>query len=98
MRFYRLRRVSLPVILVAPFMLQMLVAAGIIGFLSYRNQKEAVSDLTKQLMDKAETSVEQYLSGYLADPWQIIDLAQAEIQANRLDLNDFDQTATYFWR
>ena len=43
------KSVSLPLILVIPFVLQIFAAVGIIGYLSFRNGQKAVKDLAIQL-------------------------------------------------
>ncbi|MDM9384773.1 hypothetical protein QUB80_29385 [Chlorogloeopsis sp. ULAP01] len=51
------KKLPLCLILVVPFVLQIFVAVGLVGYLSFKNGQKAVNDLTDQLIDKASQQV-----------------------------------------
>ncbi len=65
------RRFSLTWMLTVPFILQLGLVVGLVGYLSYRNGQQAVEDLTNQLMDSVGMRVEQKLNSYLSLPWLV---------------------------
>ncbi|HEY9619382.1 MAG TPA: ATP-binding protein [Crinalium sp.] len=85
-------------ILVIPFVLQVLAAVGIIGFLSFRNGQKAVNDLASQLINKASQQVDEHLNSYLALPIQLTQMNVDAIATG--DLNVYDKRASerYLWR
>lgn len=92
------RKFSLHFVLVAPFVIQIFAAVGIVGYLSYRNGEKAVSNLADQVIVKTEQVVDQHLDNYLETPWQAINLTLEEIKANRLNIYDFEQSGRHYWR
>lgn len=54
-----------------PFVLLIVGAVGMVGYLSFRNAEEAIGDLANQLMAEVGRRVEQNLSGALDDLEQI---------------------------
>jgi PAS domain S-box-containing protein len=54
--------------LVVPFVVQLVSAVGVIGYLAFRNERNTVENLAHQLMDKANGSVRLQLDSYLTTP------------------------------
>ncbi|MFB8792274.1 MAG: hypothetical protein U7123_26355 [Potamolinea sp.] len=50
--FQGLRNVSLRLVLVVPFVLQISAAVRLVGYLSFRNSQQAVNNLAHQLISK----------------------------------------------
>jgi len=65
-QFKTYKKVSLRLILVIPFVIQIFAAVGLVGYLSFRNGEKAVNDLANQLMKKVNELVDQHLDTYLA--------------------------------
>lgn len=51
----RTASISLRVLLVLPFLLQIFIAVGLVGWLSFRNGKQAVHELAHQLIGSIST-------------------------------------------
>ncbi|MBD0395711.1 MAG: hybrid sensor histidine kinase/response regulator, partial [Microcoleus sp. C1-bin4] len=51
--------------LVVPFVVQIVAAVGLVGYLSFRNGQKAVNELVVRLQNEASSRVEQHLSNYL---------------------------------
>ncbi|GAB1544315.1 hypothetical protein NUACC21_69910 [Scytonema sp. NUACC21] len=62
---------SLRTILILPFVLQIVGAVGLVGYLSFRNGQKAVEDLATQLMNEVSLRIEQNLRAYLYTPHEI---------------------------
>lgn len=92
------QKVPLRLVLVVPFVVQIMAAVGLVGYLSFRNSQQAVNDLAHQLMDKASNLVDQHLDSYMAIPHQINQLNLDAIELNLLDIKDFQATGHYFWK
>jgi signal transduction histidine kinase/CheY-like chemotaxis protein len=90
--------ISLRLILVVPFVLQIFTAVGLVGYLSFKNGQKAVNELASQLIDKASQRVDEHLDTYLALPHQINQLNTDAIIAGHLSLNNFKVNEQYFWR
>ena len=61
-------KVPLRAILIIPFVLQIVGAVGLVGYLSFRTGQTAVEDLAQQLMDEVGDRVQLRLDTYLATP------------------------------
>lgn len=93
-----LRKLHLRTTLVVPFVLQIVTAVGLVGYLSYKNGQEAVNDLANQLRVETAARVEDRVQRYLNTPHLIHEINARAIQQNLLDLNNTDQLLTYFWQ
>ncbi|MBD2500200.1 response regulator [Anabaena azotica FACHB-119] len=92
------QKLSLRLILIVPFVLQIFTAVSLVGYLSFRNGQKAVNELADQLMMKVNGLVDQHLDSYLASPHQINQINVDAKQLEMLNLKDFQLTGRYFWR
>ncbi len=58
MKCDRSRKVSLRLVLIVPFVLQVAIAVGITGWLSLRNGQKAVNDLAAQLQGEVSARIQ----------------------------------------
>jgi PAS domain S-box-containing protein len=63
-----LSKVPLQTVLIVPFVLQILGAVGLVGYLSFRNGQQAVNELAGQLRSEMSARIEGELEGYLESP------------------------------
>jgi signal transduction histidine kinase/CheY-like chemotaxis protein len=89
---------SLRLILVLPFVLQVVGAVGLVGYLSFKNGQQAVNDLADRLMDKSSSLVSKHLDNYLETPQKINQINLDAIELGLLDLKDLKTTGHYFWK
>ncbi|MEH2091852.1 PAS domain-containing protein [Nostoc sp.] len=75
------RTVPLQTVLIVPFVLQTLVTVGLVGYFSFQNRQEAISDLTSQLRRELTNRIEGKLQTYTEIPHNI----------NRLNASTFAQ-------
>jgi len=88
----------LHLILVMPFVLQIFAAVGLTGYFSLRNGRQAVNDLTNQLMDKVDNLVDQHLDTYLATPQRINRSTLDAIELGMLNSQDSQDIGRFFWK
>jgi hypothetical protein len=88
----------LRLVLVLPFIFQILGAVGLVGYLSFKNGQQAVSDLADRLMDKNSDLVSERLDNYLATPQKINQINLDAIALGLLDLKDLKTAGHYFWK
>uniref|UniRef100_A0A0C1RKJ0 Circadian input-output histidine kinase CikA n=1 Tax=Tolypothrix bouteillei VB521301 TaxID=1479485 RepID=A0A0C1RKJ0_9CYAN len=65
---HRVGYMSLSWVLVIPFVLQMIAATALVGYLSFKNGQQAVDEIANQLMSEVGSRVDLYLTNYLATP------------------------------
>lgn len=90
-------RIPLRSILTIPFVVQIFVVVGLVGYLSYRNGQKAVDNLANRLIKKTDQLVEKHLDSFLAAPHQLEAIASDAVETELLDLQDFDAAGRYFW-
>ena len=80
------------------FVLQIVGTVGLVGYLSFRNGQQTVSQMANQLMDKSGELVEQHLDAHLGIPHQINQLNLDAIELGMLNLQDFEQIGQLFFK
>jgi signal transduction histidine kinase/HAMP domain-containing protein len=75
---------SLRILLTVPFMLQLGLAVGLTGFLSWRNSQRAVSQLATQVQSETGMRVKTTLEGYLEKPRLIAQLNAQAIEEGHI--------------
>src|SRR4028118_1639190 len=89
-------KVPLRSILIIPFVLQIFAAVGLVGYLSYKNGEEAVSNLVTQLQNEVSTRIRQQLDSYLDTPHRINQLNADAGLVNLLNPEDLRSFQIYF--
>ena len=84
--------------LVVPFILQIVAAVGLVGYLSLRNGQQAVTDLANQLMTEVSNQTAQQLNDYLSIPHRINQINIDAIETGLLNIENFDLAGSYFWK
>ncbi|WP_445248109.1 SpoIIE family protein phosphatase [Microcoleus sp. OTE_8_concoct_300] len=84
--------------LVVPFILQIVAAVGLVGYLSLRNGQHAVTELANQLMTEVSNQTDQQLNDYLSIPHRINQINIDAIETGLLNIENFDLTGSYFWK
>jgi PAS domain S-box-containing protein len=98
-RFVRtLGRIPLRVILIVPFVVQVVGAVGLVGYLSFRNGQRAVNDLASQLRHEVTDRVRDRIQAYVEVPQQINQFNAYAIQLGLLDFQKIRDAELYFWR
>ncbi|MDB9313860.1 adenylate/guanylate cyclase domain-containing protein [Spirulina sp. CS-785/01] len=92
------KNLPLRLLLIIPFVIQILATVSIIGWLSWRNGQKAVEDVTLQLRDEISHRIEDKLISYLETPRVINQVNADAIRSGQLNPDNFQQTIRQFWR
>lgn len=90
-----LSKVPLRTVLVVPFVLQILGAVGLVGYLSFRNGQQAVNELASQLRSEMSARIEGELEGYLDSPHEFNRLNGATFAQGQLDTANGSNAAQF---
>lgn len=82
------RRLSLPTILIVPFVVQVVTAVSLVGYLSFVNGQRAVNNLATQLRQELAIRIRNELSTYLQTPEQFNQINAIALREGQVD---FDQ-------
>ena len=91
-------RVSLRLLLVFPFVLQIFAAVSLTGWLSLRNGQRAVNDVASQLRDEVSDRIKQEVFTYLNDPHLVNAVIAEAMEEGQIDVRDLPSLEKYFWR
>jgi adenylate cyclase len=91
-------KLSLRTILTVPFLIQIIGAVSLVGWLSFKNGERAVTDLTGQLMNELTQRIEQNLTSYLTEAVGINEANQVIVSQRLLPLDPIASWETYLWR
>jgi two-component system sensor histidine kinase ChiS len=89
-------KIPLKTLLVVPFVLQIVGAVGLVGWLSFKNGQEAVNKLAIELQEQANSRLQQFLNHYLTIPQQINQINQDAILLRLVNLEDLSTLGLYF--
>jgi len=91
-------KIPLRLVLVVQFVLQIVVAVGLVGYLSFRNGQIAVNKLAHQLMGEVGDRIEHNLLNYLHTPSEITQNNAAAIRLGVLNWRDQPTLKLYLWQ
>ncbi|MEG3858992.1 hybrid sensor histidine kinase/response regulator [Microcoleus sp. herbarium12] len=91
-------KLPLRTVLIVPFVLQIVGAVGLVGYLSFKNGQQAVNNLASQLMSEVSLRVEQNLEVYLTTPHQINQSKLDAIKLGLLKMESLSDWEKYLWR
>ena len=95
--FGQTRKSSLFLILVIPFVVQIVAIVGLTSYVSYKSGQNAVSDLANQLMAEIGIRIDQNLSSYMQDIEKITRTNASLVQSGMLDPGDQVALRHHFW-
>jgi hypothetical protein len=90
--------VPLSLVLIVPFVLQIVAAVSIVGYLSFRNSQKAVNDLAIQLQAEVSHRVALHLDNYIETAVAINQINADSIKLKLLDLKNYQTAGRYFWK
>lgn len=93
-----LSKAPLRTVLIVPFVLQILGAVGLVGYLSFRNGQQAINDLAAQLRRETNARIQQELNTYLKPPHLINRQNVDAVRYGTLDLSNRDDLMSHFWQ
>lgn len=91
-------QIPLRMILVIPFVLQIIVVVGLTGYLSFRNGQKAVNGLVAQLLEEVHSRISQHLNTFLYTPYRVNQINTNLINLGLLDIKNPDLLERHFWQ
>lgn len=91
-------KIALRTVLILPFVLQILAAVGLTGYLSFRNGQQAVNDLANRLSTEVSDRIEQHLDTYFATPQHINQINADAIELGHINPQNLPKLGHYFWK
>ncbi|MBW4694402.1 MAG: methyl-accepting chemotaxis protein [Lyngbya sp. HA4199-MV5] len=91
-------KLSIRVLIVTVFVIPIVGAVGLTGWLSIRNGQQAVSELAGKLQTEASKRVSVHLDSYLSVPHQVNQINMDAVELGMVSLQDFNKLGKYFWR
>ncbi|CAD0229808.1 Histidine kinase (fragment) [Planktothrix agardhii] len=92
------RQIPLRLLLIVPFVLQIVGAVGLVGYLSYRSGKKAVEDMAKSLMVEIGDRIDQNLNSYLQKSVEVTRNNAEAAKLGVLNYHDLPAVKRYFWQ
>ncbi|MBD2681297.1 MULTISPECIES: ATP-binding protein [Nostoc] len=89
------KNVPLGRVLVVPFLLQISLAVGLTGYLSFRNGQTAVNEVASELRRQIANQVRQDLQTFLSTPHQILNGNKNALQFGLLNMQDISAWEPY---
>lgn len=90
-------KLPLRAIVIVPFVLQIISAVGLVGYLSFTNGKRAVNDLANQLQNEITVRIEKKLDIYLETPHLVNQLNVNAIRLNQLNIQATNDLERHLW-
>ncbi|MBP0027387.1 SpoIIE family protein phosphatase [Roseofilum sp. Guam] len=91
-------KLPLRIVLIVPFLVQIFVVVGLIGYWSYRNGQQAIEELATQLRQETTSRITDHLNTYLSNPHLINRINLHDLEMGKLDLNEVTLLERHFWQ
>lgn len=89
-------KIPLKLLLIIPFVLQIVMAVGLTGWFSVRYGKKAVNEVATQLGYEVSQRIDQKLSEYLSIPHQVNQVTLDTLELGYLQIEDFLKLQNHF--
>ena len=93
-----LQKVSLRFILIVPLVLQITLALGITGYLSFRNGQRAVNKLAGKLLSETTARVKEHIDRQLTKSHLVNQINMEIISFELLNTEELSALGSHFWR
>ncbi|MDJ0533891.1 MAG: ATP-binding protein [Xenococcaceae cyanobacterium MO_207.B15] len=94
----RIANLSLQSILTIPFLLQIFITVGLVGYFSFRNGQQAVNQVATKLRNEVTSTVQLHLQNYVEKPCLIVQLNQKAAELEQLSFDNWRKIETDLWR
>ncbi len=93
-----MRQIPLKLVLIIPFVLQVVGAVGLVGYLSYRSGQNAVKNLAHQVMNQANGRIRDRLDLVLQEQHQALVFGAQSIEQGTLKINNPEAIRQHLWQ
>ncbi|MGD1701256.1 histidine kinase dimerization/phospho-acceptor domain-containing protein, partial [Dapis sp. BLCC M229] len=91
-------KLSLRMVLIVPFVMQLLASVGLVGYLSYRSGQQAVQNLSERLMTEVVERVNLYIQQNLQTAMQINKMNIEAVRSQTVNLNNLAEIKGLLWK
>ncbi len=91
-------QIPLRLLLIIPFVIQIVAAVGLVGYLSYRSGQKAVEHIAKSLIAEIGDRIDQNLRNYLKKPVEVTRNNAEAAKIGILNYHDLPEVKRYFWK
>jgi diguanylate cyclase (GGDEF)-like protein len=95
-KFKKPRQISLKLLLVVPFVLQIVGAVSLVGYLSYQSGQKVVENISGSLMNEVGNRIHENLRNYFRKPTEVIQNNANAIKLDIIPWQDFSSLEQYF--
>jgi signal transduction histidine kinase/ActR/RegA family two-component response regulator len=92
------KKISLRIVLIVPFVLQIFATVGLTGYLSLRNGQKAVNDIADRLREETSGRISNHLDSYMSTPQKLIQNSWDLIDLKLVDKEDTASLGPLFWK
>ncbi len=92
-----LRCIPLRAVLIVPFVLQIFATVGLVGYLSFRNGQQAVSELVDRLEKEVANRVEKEAIAFLETPHSVTQVLLSSVNSGNLNVEDRPALEKFFF-
>ncbi len=89
-------KIPLRTVLLVPFLLQIIVISGLVGYISFHNGQKGVNEVAGQLHSEINARINEYLKDFVETPHQIIQNNYVAINQGLLNYNNQFMLERYF--
>lgn len=93
-----MQKIRLRTILIVPFVIQIVGAVGIVGYLSFRNGERAVDSVALQLCKEISERINQELQTFITIPHAVNQNNATAIELGHINVRDLESLRRYFWQ
>ena len=91
-------KLSIRTTLVVSFVIQIVAAVGLTGWVSFRNGQKTVNSFALQLCREIGNRIDEKLQTFLSTPYLIHQNNEQEIARGHVNVRDLDTLRRYFWQ
>lgn len=95
---HKIPQIPLRLVLIVPFVLQIVGAVGIVGYSSYRNGQEAVNSMADRMMEQTTKRVRDHLDNTLQIQQQAVAINHSAFEQGALKIDNLEQVRSQLWQ
>lgn len=90
-------KIPLRLILIVPFVIQICLTVGLVGFISFKNGQQAINNLASKLLEKVAQNVQKDISNYIEQPLLVVQMNVANTRQDLLPISNLGAIQNSFW-
>ncbi|ELS33826.1 MULTISPECIES: adenylate/guanylate cyclase domain-containing protein [Pseudanabaena] len=91
-------QLSLKLLLIVPFVTQVIAAVGVTGWLSIQNGREATQELAPKIGLEVTNAIETHVRGYFHTPLEVLQTYGTIAKAGKLNFENIDSLDELLWQ